>query len=1774
MSRRSSDSQDTVVNEEINYPKVQNDLDDWKLPKVSKQEIYKKGTFKFFTDYTIKTSEMTVSLEQDDQVIRLLDKVSIDKHKRDGYNFIHFGMIQVAAKPLTRLGLNTAIVMCLRDNRHLEYRDSIIGAIRISDADILDSVVLHIKTHGFKIKPGNSPVSIITRFAYKSMNTSVGSGALCTSPKGETTYFHSDMLDKSDFIIPKKILWKDVDFPENWHFANAVPAIAQRSESIEQIVQYPDGGGELVFSKSFRHSNSPRVSVYEPSRASSSSIPVRTTREEEGSSSGNPKNIKPFYREENESTQETQQDESPVMSPTYSQMINTVSVYVENFEINKDLLRKDFYSEVNKQRNDWFFSTVPKEYPDYPFKRTKITVSNPYELSKEFQDKPQVNQALVDRINQKIKDNLVAPIVQPLKQINMVKGDISSEEEADELIKIPTFPDMQFEERNQYTQASYTSGTIYEWNIDGMTEYNILTKLQEMTMVNLRDGGIIISLLMIKIEVFLTKVMIKIREQYNGQIPYDKLTYGEIVSIVTAEGIKLCNDFKLKQQMKNEQKIYKNEFGSFCSQFGFNQKETKPPSKQQTSRKPSKDKFYHIFKKSVVKIEAKKTANPYNLNDILSRFDQQSPKEVSIKELHEEVKQHKNEIKELRQFISIGATDNCLQEGLVPIPLCEESSMSLFGADSKRFTTKVHEIMAPKKNTQASSSQKPQSSQANQSPSTHKMLWSQQVEEEEAQLLAKLHSSKPMHESSHMPNKMLTLYYDSSDHSKPVKATQYPATSGSQTFKQWDYIIITDESAAFPSLGRTFKTKWWDALKNDASVDAIKRYSSKPHTSLGRSMLAAAKTPQEFQRILDEGSSSFSQENSYADKHVSTQFKAAYQTSPQPKKGFLGISPCGGSWVLFWVFLDYPRIGSMLERALPVEPSLAVDRRAVQAGLNDGPVYFQCYPNFTVRISDADILDSVVLHIKTHGFKIKPGNSPVSIITRFAYKSMNTSVGSGILWKDVDFPENWHFANAVPAIAQRSESIEQIVQYPDGGGELVFSKSFRHSNSPRVSVYEPSRASSSSIPVRTTREEEGSSSGNPKNIKLTEKRIILNTLTINDLQEEIGQYRKDIESLRQPTSSEIPIPQDYINRVGFYHSSAALNCLQEGLVPTQFYEKTRQALFALNAHICNQGICIKQTFILVKDLKEKVLLGAPFLSSIFPMKQHEVELPYEPDFSEKNIPTKARPIQMNKDLLSYCEKEIQDLLDKKLIRKSKSPWSCSAFYVQKQAELERGTPRLVINFKPLNDVLRWIRYPIPNKKDLLQRLVKSKKDRYKTAFVVPFGHYEWNVMPFGLKNAPSEFQNIMNEIFNQFSDFIIVYIDDVLIYSDSAEQHWKHLNRFIETVKNNGLSLSATKISLFQTKVRFLGHHIHQGTFTPIQRSIEIHKIMAPKTEKQSLKKSSFYMKPHSVLSEKFKPMYYAKCRDLERRLEIANFPKKDISQAPFSPLEKGEKKPFTPLVDEKLSKDEQECIIFRMFHRRSEILSTLKPDIYHLICDKARSSAEEEQVFISAYLQDLHIYLSAIPGLSPLLHQQDNKQLCNCDRNFTISRVCINLQHYQPINLAFNREVLTLTPEKLLEYGLVYQLICSDPSQVSNFGRKINLSLTQGFNSEWISNGKVLPAQHYVNIHYQNRKPTLLFTPLLQNEICAEPILKQIKHWRARVISRDFEAYPKNMGYLIAADSRHQIFCSKKIDPIPFKSTIQDTQLLMDHRSDYIPLDQHVYALLTFKSTSSFFSV
>ena len=94
-------------------------------------------------------------------------------------------------------------------------------------------------------------------------------------------------------------------------------------------------------------------------------------------------------------------------------------------------------------------------------------------------------------------------------------------------------------------------------------------------------------------------------------------------------------------------------------------------------------------------------------------------------------------------------------------------------------------------------------------------------------------------------------------------------------------------------------------------------------------------------------------------------------------------------------------------------------------------------------------------------------------------------------------------------------------------------------------------------------------------------------------------------------------------------------------------------------------------------------------------------------------------------------------------------------------------------------------------------------------------------MPFGLKNAPSEFQNIKNSIFNHISHISIFYIDDVLIFSEDIDSHFKHLNVFFKIVKNNWLVISAKNIKLFQTKIIFLGHDLYQGTYKPICRTNE-----------------------------------------------------------------------------------------------------------------------------------------------------------------------------------------------------------------------------------------------------------------------------------------------------------------------------------------------------------------
>ncbi|KAM3216176.1 hypothetical protein P3L10_025616 [Capsicum annuum] len=132
-------------------------------------------------------------------------------------------------------------------------------------------------------------------------------------------------------------------------------------------------------------------------------------------------------------------------------------------------------------------------------------------------------------------------------------------------------------------------------------------------------------------------------------------------------------------------------------------------------------------------------------------------------------------------------------------------------------------------------------------------------------------------------------------------------------------------------------------------------------------------------------------------------------------------------------------------------------------------------------------------------------------------------------------------------------------------------------------------------------------------------------------------------------------------------------------------------MMSMNIHNIMNFVKIQEK---IKMISNQLIVDicADHPNSFWNRKEHIVILPYEKHFSEDKIPTKSRSCQMNTELVEFCKREIDNLLQKGLIKSSKSPWLCTAFYINNVAEKELGMPRLVINYKPLNEVLKWIRH--------------------------------------------------------------------------------------------------------------------------------------------------------------------------------------------------------------------------------------------------------------------------------------------------------------------------------------------------------------------------------------------------------------------------------------------------------------------------------------------------
>ncbi|KAL2236318.1 UNVERIFIED_CONTAM: Retrovirus-related Pol polyprotein from transposon opus [Sesamum indicum] len=189
--------------------------------------------------------------------------------------------------------------------------------------------------------------------------------------------------------------------------------------------------------------------------------------------------------------------------------------------------------------------------------------------------------------------------------------------------------------------------------------------------------------------------------------------------------------------------------------------------------------------------------------------------------------------------------------------------------------------------------------------------------------------------------------------------------------------------------------------------------------------------------------------------------------------------------------------------------------------------------------------------------------------------------------------------------------------------------------------------------------------------------------------------------------------------------------------------------------------------------------------------------------------------------LQELKKQIEELLGKGFIRPSTSPWGAPVLFVKKKD----GSMRLCVDYRQLNRVTVKNKYPLPRIDDLLDQLkgatIFSKidlrsgywqlriaeNDIPKTAFRTRYGHYEFLVMPFGLTNAPAAFMALMNRTFQEYLDhFVIVFIDDILVYSRDRDEHEQHLRIVLQILKEKELYAKLSKCEFWVNQVVFLGH--------------------------------------------------------------------------------------------------------------------------------------------------------------------------------------------------------------------------------------------------------------------------------------------------------------------------------------------------------------------------------
>ena len=269
---------------------------------------------------------------------------------------------------------------------------------------------------------------------------------------------------------------------------------------------------------------------------------------------------------------------------------------------------------------------------------------------------------------------------------------------------------------------------------------------------------------------------------------------------------------------------------------------------------------------------------------------------------------------------------------------------------------------------------------------------------------------------------------------------------------------------------------------------------------------------------------------------------------------------------------------------------------------------------------------------------------------------------------------------------------------------------------------------------------------------------------------------------------------------------------------------------------------------LTASMKNEVsrLVGEKF-SDVFADEPGKTDV-IEHDIRVKNsMPVRQPAYRIPYAYKEEVRKELREMLEAGVIEESKSEWASPIVLVRKKDK----TLRLCVDYRRLNTVSEFEAYPMPRIEDLLDSLGKARflttldlakgywqvpvqeSARDKTAFITPFGLFQFTRMPFGLSGAPATFQRLMDRVLRGHENYAAAYLDDLVIHSETWEDHLEHISAVLMALREAGLTAKLRKCQFAKAECVYLGHRVGQGKIVPEQSKIDaVQRFPVPTTKK------------------------------------------------------------------------------------------------------------------------------------------------------------------------------------------------------------------------------------------------------------------------------------------------------------------------------------------------------